>query len=917
MDHSMLEVVLSEMEPQDPNLEDLDIQQDDPVPMENKPEGKEISEKKEKEEDEEKKFKSLSPLFTNSEYESILEVILSDTSATTLSRMLRVSRDIHRLIITSPKLQYRLRCQFHTIESEPDLSGNVNLKLENLIEDQRRLDRFIPREISCLHVPTAEVVDVQDNKMLMLESNSRKPLCTCEVHPRGGYVKDSFSVWQLRSKRNLDTQKIGVDENTNVDDVKEGAICISRVVLDYEIKGIAFCPEEEIVAVVGPCMAGEGDLPFGNKLTIRRINLYHLYPEPETNIPRIHPKAKIPIIEFVCAEDFSLSESIDMQLIKGGRIGVLNPCYSAGATFTAVWDWQKGICLGSASPMCGVNLITSFRFLTPDWLICGVYETGERIHNIDESSVPEDEIFPCLATFATLPLENGKGPSIRQHRIVRTDTTQEEMEVDLDNEINSTPCTWYSFEIPHCIALAGFCFPPLNVRRAQLEGIQDGVVDTEERFTPTGLDIDLPSPILPTFETSSSKDHLAFYIKGRCGVEGGDQAPVAISGSVPVSKLYGLSIPSVFMLLEPDEGFKVKYYRQVMNQIGMEMMVEHMIKKQTEFESSKSQETEKETETKIQDDEEDEDMSKDEDHSEEISVDKMNDQEDISDSIQNQDQENEIKVYQDEDIQIEDNGTNQDQKEDHDHEHEHNDDAAQEHGHAHEHEHDHDHHHTHLLHVPWKVWSKNVDIRYPDSSSQPISNGTRTLYPFFDIDDDMIDVGISEPIKIEMIDYNHSSSYDPKWGKPLGSLSLKPTNTQNQNHNIPTHGISSNVEGISSTSTSQITNSDLNIEGKSSNTIDTEEMKHFQTNKIPCDQLKKCNGIKIIISDRDKHSAKETAGFPEDIFKDEPEPKPTGLDGRGIKLDFLLERGTEFERLFFNGDKVVFAISEGAHILSF
>ncbi|KIR80949.1 hypothetical protein I306_01989 [Cryptococcus gattii EJB2] len=420
---------------------------------------------------------ALAAIFAEPEHADILLGIFNNLAIQHIPALLRVSHKyVNAVFTSSSQLQLRCRKSYHSIP--PHIQSSTSHQIANsaeelslLIEQENRQSNLCPSEIRCLHVPNAEIAQVQRNHILVTECINReiriRNVCEFDGESRGGTKVQGVWKWKMNFGAPIDSA--------------------------------AMCVEGNVVAVAyavnhPPCgtISYNSTLKLAHRIYFRSI------------IPAL--QAKLPYVEVLAPAKHHMHH-IELQLGADGKAGLL--LVSADTTrqnFVGLWDWRAGVSVGSLFD-------EDFRFLGP-FIISSVMRDLVKkpedeltvLHNrelnssnvyddndynfdadifqgISEAVPPRLETVYSIDTYAPLPTERDTWP------FKRTYSTNIGPGPKIDEA-----CTWDWDEISLCMLLASLQLPtlnmaPLGVYETPLDSIMDSLfVDTD--FHPICLAFD-------------------------------------------------------------------------------------------------------------------------------------------------------------------------------------------------------------------------------------------------------------------------------------------------------------------------------------------------------------------------------------------------------------------------------------------
>ncbi|KAK8864619.1 hypothetical protein IAR55_001869 [Kwoniella newhampshirensis] len=510
--------------------------------------------------------RKLGPLFVDGAYADVLQAVFDHSQLGDIPALLRVNKHVNSTFTSSSRLQLRYRKAFHALPDWPTTSSNAAKALRTLITHEERLDSLQPSEIRCLHEPHTKVTDTQDGYLLLAEEITKQTPPTNDMPPEN--APDGWSVVKMDAEKGWDGKEMG---GKLVQGLWKWTTHLKE---SYE--SIAMCPEDNILAISRTIDEGpRHDFPPDSPLIIaRRIYFYILIPPsgtaPPSNgvfqAPIPHPDVATTFFELLVPARYHLHMS-KLLFAPGGRIALALSCPEAPSlSFTAVWDWKKGVSLGRATPTCIAAEIIDFRFLGP-FLICSGfrmiedcffkeaarrsrtskysrshtstpkptyrpkkgYEVRGRIatssrrksksHQDSSHADRDDEenknhreestkLACSLDVFRLLPASEGHSPRFRN----------EDLHLD-GSHLCRGAYTWHFDDFPTCDGIASFILPALSSEspfRSQdhLSTFMSAALTMEENFHPVGFDLGVCKAEQLFRRKRKGEDILSFTITG-------------------------------------------------------------------------------------------------------------------------------------------------------------------------------------------------------------------------------------------------------------------------------------------------------------------------------------------------------------------------------------------------------------------
>ncbi|ODN75686.1 hypothetical protein L198_08143 [Cryptococcus wingfieldii CBS 7118] len=397
------------------------------------------------------------PLFTQDAYSDVLIGIFDCLTLKEVVSFIRVNKHVHNVFRTSSRLQLSHTQRLFSVPPSTFRQGATPAdSLAALKERQQRMDDFDPSSIISIQQDRYHELVALENGLLVFHSEVGRETAgeTCFDESSEGW--DVYRV--DRGASDIDSLNRGA--------VRDQGLWHWKTRTSAEFYHIEMCGEDNLVALIFRPMKSQS---YSTNLSLR-VEFYCALPPLGTPAPIDgfldpipHPDAPIPFIELIFPVEYAKAAA-DLTFGPGGQLAVLmNDRDSEKTIFGGVWDWKKGVCLGSipiaehqiistVSP-CGPFAFTASTRPVPASVEPGLYDKAL----CDFGPPPPDDFPEELKGFVQcsfdahilLPPSLGFPP-------VKPDPAND---YEYAQTYPTMGCSWYMSDIPSAIPVVRFDLP--------------------------------------------------------------------------------------------------------------------------------------------------------------------------------------------------------------------------------------------------------------------------------------------------------------------------------------------------------------------------------------------------------------------------------------------------------------------------
>ncbi|KAK8864620.1 hypothetical protein IAR55_001870 [Kwoniella newhampshirensis] len=305
-------------------------------------------------------------IFSDPALSDTLINVLSHLQGQDLVLLRRVSKHFRQLVDSSARLRV-IRLQFQLVAPPTSRTFSTAAEeREEILETEKRLVAFRPKEIRCFHRPNSQFLHMNQGYLVLAE---------------GGKKTEStgWSVWKLPEPELAEERShangIGEGPGYGTEDENAGTLTGWRIV--HELEGRyryseACVPDNLMTVLQVDAVAGHRDTVKSHQW--ERIHFFQLKPDhcqsdqsPESSVTVSHPEAKWPFLDIPFLSPKREWDNVRYKVYPGGKL-VLNIRQQQGAkVLVMIIDWKRGHLLGGLSyihddfdtPAFGFGLLAS------------------------------------------------------------------------------------------------------------------------------------------------------------------------------------------------------------------------------------------------------------------------------------------------------------------------------------------------------------------------------------------------------------------------------------------------------------------------------------------------------------------------------------------------------------------------------